>query len=184
MTGKTHIVGGVALATAVTSLAGLYQPHSYQELVSYSTLFVGAAAVGSLVPDIDHGNAKASNVNIFTKILSIIVRITCGHRGAIHSPLIMALTSIVLYWFLTWMRFGSAMEITAGYCIGYFSHLLIDMMNASGIPLLFPLVWESKGRPKKFNLLNLREGGLTEFLFWVALVILAGTFMYLVYLKM
>lgn len=182
MTGKTHIVGGLALATATTSLAGLYQPRSVQEAAAYVSFFIVPAVVGSLAPDIDHGNSKASNVNIFTKILSIFIRIVCGHRGVVHSPVFMAGLGIVLYGVLSWLGSTHAIEITAGFTVGYFSHLLIDMTNASGIPLFFPFLWESKGSPKKFSIMKLREGGIAEFLMWTLLVGLTGMFGYMVWM--
>ena len=184
MTGKTHIVGGLALATAATSLAGLYQPHSVKEAATWTAMFLVPAVAGSLAPDIDHGNSKASNVNLFTKLLSIFLRITCGHRGVIHSPVFMAIAGMALYLVLTALDSPHAMEITAGFVTGYFSHLVIDMTNKTGIPLLFPFLWDGPGKPKKFSILGLREGGVSEFLMWVVLVALTGVFGYMVWTKM
>ena len=184
MRANTHIVGGVALATATTAFTGLYQPHSIPEAVALGTFFIIPAIIGSLAPDIDHGNSKASNVNIFTKILSVFLRIVCGHRGVIHSPLFMCILGVLLYGLLVWLGVGNALEIAEGFTIGYFSHLLIDMTNASGIPLFFPFSWESAGVPKKYNLLGLREGGIAEFIMWTVLVGLSGMFLYMIWTRM
>ncbi|HEU5139357.1 MAG TPA: metal-dependent hydrolase, partial [Bacillales bacterium] len=46
MTGKTHIIGGVASSAAAQYFLGLYPQ---------SLLFFGASAVGAILPDICHG---------------------------------------------------------------------------------------------------------------------------------
>lgn len=183
MTGKTHIIGGVAAATIATQTLNVYKPNSITEFASWSVLFVTPAIIGALAPDIDHGNSKASNVNIFTKILSIFLRIVCGHRGVIHSPIFMAVLSVALYFILSAMGFASAMEITIGFTLGYFSHLVIDMLNEAGIPILFPFVWK-EGKPKKYHILSLSEGGLVEFLIWLILFVTAAGFGYAIWVGM
>lgn len=183
MTGKTHIIGGLAFAAATTSFWGIYQPHSMQEAVNWGTFFLGASVAGSLFPDIDHGNAKASNINIFTKILSVFLRITCGHRGAVHSPFMMLVFSISFHYFLAFLGVAERnnMKMVFGFIVGYFSHLLIDMTNEYGISLMFPILWDGRGKPKKFRLFSLPEGGLCEFFMWVVFVLVFAVCLHMVW---
>lgn len=164
MTGKTHIAGGVALATASSFILHINEPSSMMELTTWGIFFAAPAVVGALAPDLDHWNSKASNYNVFTKILSIFIRITCGHRGMLHSPFFVLLLSVLfgaLYYFVCPLTIVS--QIMMGFVIGYISHLILDLLNPSGLPLLFPFVWD-KGRPKKFHFFSVKEGGIAEFL--------------------
>lgn len=180
MTGKTHIIGGIAAATAVTSLFGIYEPRSVTGLTIYGGAFLLPAVVGALAPDIDHGNSKASNVNLFTKIASIFLRIVCGHRGVIHSPFFLSILCVIGFVLTIIFPFPLVRESIFGFLIGYASHLFIDFFNKEGIPVLFPFVWNPDGKPKKYHLLGLPEGGLIE---WVmrGLLFVASIYMICVF---
>lgn len=181
MTAKTHMVGGIALASAATTLTGIYEPYSAASVITWGIAFLAPATIGALAPDMDHGNSKAANTNILTKIASIIIRITCGHRGMLHSPFFLAILGIIGYLITEIYPFELLREVIVGFLIGYGSHLIIDLLNASGIPLLFPLLWEKEGIkrvPKKQHLLRLPEGGIVEWLVWLVLVIIVIYFVY------
>ena len=178
MTAKTHMAGGIALACTMTTFFHLYEPRSLAEATVWGGAFVVPAVVGSLAPDIDHHNSKAANTNLFTKLLAIIIRLTCGHRGMLHSPffvfLLTLIFGVVYRFYLPLAVVGEAM---LGFIIGYISHLVVDMLNTQGIPLLFPFVWEN-GRPKKVHGLGLKENGIAEF---VIDFLLSGISVYLIY---
>lgn len=164
MSGKTHMVGGVALATASSYFLHICEPTSNVELMMWGLTYITPAVIGALAPDFDHWNSKISNFNIFTKLLSIIIRILCGHRGMLHSPFFVILLSILfgyLYVFVCPIAWVGNMML--GFLVGYISHLMLDLLTSQGLPLLFPFTWED-GRPKKYHFFSFKENGIFEFL--------------------
>lgn len=164
MTGKTHIVGGVCLATASSYFLHICEPTSSVEFVTWGLTYAAPSVIGALSADFDHWNSKISNVNILTKLLSIIIRIVCGHRGMLHSPFFVILLSMLfgyLYAYVCPIALVGNMMI--GFLVGYISHLILDLLTAQGLPLLFPFTWED-GRPKKYSFFSFKENGLFEFL--------------------
>ena len=103
---------------------------------------VPLAALGGVLPDIDHPQAW---IGRRVPGVSHLIRMVFGHRGGTHSLLAVALCSWGL-WSLAARQglpaspfgpyLGSA--ITA-LLIGYLSHLAADGLTKSGIPLLWPL---------------------------------------------
>lgn len=175
MTGKTHIVGGVALASSITMLTGLYKPDTKMEVFVWGTMYLLPSVVGAWAPDFDHGNAKASNINIFTKIASILTRILFGHRGMIHSPFMLGVISVISY--AAWKNTHSTIigMILTGFLIGYGSHLLLDFINPEGIPLFFPFEWERESVrlvPKKHHIMGVKTGGAVEWVLKIGLLII------------
>ncbi len=90
--------------------------------------------VGAVLPDLDHPKSFINERLWFTKPIGYIAR----HRGLLHSALFMIIIFAVLlfliksyaYWIL----------------LGYFSHLLADSFNVSGIAWLAPFSkWKLKG---------------------------------------
>lgn len=111
MTAPTHAAFGILIVACAD--AGLYASV--------------AAAVGALIPDIDHPQSSIGRLLFF---LSIPLNSRFGHRGVIHSiflwsiPLIVGLVSgsTVLQWL----------------SIGCISHCVLDTMNKSGVRLFEP----------------------------------------------
>lgn len=66
------------------------------------------------------------------------------HRGVTHSILAMIIATL-----FTWLAIGRYAEY---FCIGYTSHLLLDMLNYQGIQLLYPL-------KKKYSLKLCKSNG-------------------------
>jgi inner membrane protein len=94
------------------------------------------AAIGGLLPDIDH---PQSALGRRIPWVSIPLSAVFGHRGFTHSLLAVLMVMLLLI----------AIPIPASWqwivyplCIGYLSHLLGDAVTASGIPLLYP--WRRK----------------------------------------
>lgn len=121
-------------------------------------LIIGSSEIGSLLPDIDEPNSKAGRK---VKPVSSLIKSAAGHRGVFHSPFIVILLYAVLEAVktallktqpsLNHLYFISVYDaITTGFICGYISHLFLDMLNARGIPLLWPL------SNRRFHLLKLR----------------------------
>lgn len=119
MTGKTHIVGGVASGMALASVTPL-DP----------TTLVFAGAVGGLLPDICHGGSKIGRK---FPILSKIINTIFGHRTFTHSLLFLLLVWIVLEMLIP------IDAIKVGVLVGMISHLILDAATKNGIKLLYPL---------------------------------------------
>lgn len=121
MTGKTHIIAGIAAGEAVQYFTDLY-PND--------PIFLGACVLGAIVPDICHSGSKIGRKLPF---LSRVIRLLFGHRTVTHSFFF-----IILLGFL--LSFFSVSEgIRSGLLIGVASHLVLDAATARGIALLWPI---------------------------------------------
>lgn len=166
MTGRTHILGGVTAGLIYTTF---FMPENM-------LLFGGTVAlstIGGLMPDIDHPSSKAGKK---AGPLSTIINKIFGHRGFLHTPLFIFLFFILFFYFLTNKNLNYYTPLLYGYCIGYVSHLFLDLLTVSGIPLFFPFF------KKKISITKLRTGGIGEdvtrgliVIVLIALTINAGT---------
>ncbi|MBM7624070.1 metal-dependent hydrolase [Sporohalobacter salinus] len=112
-------------------------------LIIYQTnkisLYSGAI-LGALIPDIDHINSHIANkfkpLSWFIKLLGI------KHRGITHSLLGLILFSLLVkkLFYLDWISQGWYYSLI----LGYISHLIADMFNSTGLPILFPLKYRFK----------------------------------------
>ncbi|MGP4040103.1 metal-dependent hydrolase [Gracilibacillus sp. D59] len=119
MTGKTHIMGGIAATTALTTSTG-YDP----------AWFIFAGAIGGIIPDICHGGSKIGRK---FPLLSKLINTLFGHRTFTHSLLF-----LLLIGFLLSMMTSNA-SLIAGIIVGIISHLLLDAATKQGIKLLYPV---------------------------------------------
>ncbi|WP_411843407.1 metal-dependent hydrolase [Salinicoccus sp. HZC-1] len=119
MTGKTHIIGGIASTLAFAHFSNM-DP----------IIMVGTGIIGSLVPDICHGGSKMGKA---FPILSKIINLIFGHRSFTHSLLFLVIISFLMD------RFFPYDVVKTGLLIGMVSHLILDMATKSGIQLFFPI---------------------------------------------
>ncbi|WP_100372587.1 metal-dependent hydrolase [Bacillus sp. FJAT-45037] len=124
MTGKTHLVGGVALCMAADSL-WLGQ--------NGTPLYYVAGMAGALLPDICHIHSK---IGRRLPLLSRVISKVFGHRTITHSLLILAVTAFIFSLF-----FPDYLMVRNGLLIGMVSHILLDAMTVRGIRLFYPLNW-------------------------------------------
>lgn len=139
MRGTTHITGGAAALAIMTTSEGS----------EFQTLAVGTVigVLGGLLPDIDHPNSKITHE---TKSLGTIISRLSKHRGVWHTPFLYA---------CVWggLRLGLRESLWVNFLFaGIASHLLLDLLNPTGIPILFPFT------TRKFHLARIRTGGKTE----------------------
>lgn len=118
MTGKTHIIGGIAAATA----------YAYYSNYDPSTLVI-SGAIGAIIPDICHGGSK---IGRRFPILSKIINAIFGHRTFTHSLLF-----LVLIGYVTSLFFENQ-SVVIGVLLGMASHLVLDACTKNGIKLLYP----------------------------------------------
>lgn len=119
MTGKTHIIGGIASSLAFAHFSNM-DP----------IIIVGAGIIGALVPDICHGGSKMGKA---FPILSKIINLIFGHRSFTHSLLFLVIIAFLMD------RFFPYEAVKTGLLTGMVSHLILDMATKSGIQLFFPI---------------------------------------------
>ena len=148
MNGYTHKIGGTCAALVATCLA-LQEPFSPEKL-TVAGFIVAGAALGSLLPDIDHKNSTISKKH---KITSWIMTHLFEHRGFTHAPLIQALFIALLFYIgknLGGVIGYSYLGFVTGLGIGIFSHTLLDWLTVGGVPLFYPFT------KKRFHLMSLK----------------------------
>lgn len=138
MTGRTHLLAGMCIGTLYASA---YLPSDAMIPT------VAAAAIGSLVPDIDRCTSTLGR-KLFPAAL--VIQVIFKHRTVFHSPILYGF----LWWILTTM-FPAYTTVFTAALIGIASHLFLDMMNPQGIPLFYPI-------PKKIHIAAFRSGGTVD----------------------
>ncbi|MBL8687078.1 MAG: metal-dependent hydrolase [Alphaproteobacteria bacterium] len=97
---------------------------------------LGVATISGLAPDLD---TPKSSIGKRFPFIAYPLGFLVGHRGFTHSLIAIFICLAGLTWLLQhpqlvgWQHF-----VIIPFLIGYLSHLLGDMMNPSGIPLLWP----------------------------------------------
>lgn len=151
MLGQHHLIIGWTGVVAIGALAlqngqPLPQPFSL-ELLGYSVpdtpILLGAAAVGSLLPDIDHPKAMLNNFSPVFKLVFAAPSLLFRHRGFTHSLLAWGILTAVILWLAppeaqAYLLAGSA---------GYILHMAADALTVSGVPLFWPLYRKPVGFP-------------------------------------
>jgi inner membrane protein len=115
----SHVVAGGAVWGLVSAASG--QPVEPASLA--------LAALGALLPDIDHPGSWVGKRLI---LVSAPISAVLGHRGVTHSLLAVLGMSILL-------GLGGLGHAAAPLAAGYLSHLACDGLTPSGVPLLWPL---------------------------------------------
>lgn len=168
---RTHVLAGAS--------AGLLIAGPGADLKTM-VLSAGVAGLGALLPDIDSPNSKIGRK---VPILPILLTITVGHRGMLHSVpgalLLSMLTATVANVFLI----TPFLTLFLLFLTGYLSHIFLDMLTPRGCPLLWPL-------PFNIRIPLVQTGGLAEkliifpvtgiFFAWLAFPIIKDAFIKLV----
>ena len=125
----THAMGGVASLWALHLLPGGLTPDT---LVIVS----GCAVLGGLLPDLDAAEAKIKHLSLGGvapfALLSTVLHQTLGHRGLLHSlpgVLLVSLVAFPMVQLLGWQPWAALI-------LGYSSHIALDSLTPSGVPLL------------------------------------------------
>ena len=138
MTCKTHLAAGFAICCGLCIIA---QPTPG---IAFAT--IGASALCSVLPDID---TASSWIGCRFAPLAWILRVLFGHRQFFHSLLCWTVSAVTV-----WLC-GAPLIAAIGVAAGSTSHLLLDMLNPSGVQLLWP-------KATRFSLAKLRCGGLID----------------------
>lgn len=152
MTGKTHIIGGVAASLAFAQITN-YEP----------AILLGAGVIGSLIPDICHGSSKIGRA---LPILSKLINGLFGHRTFTHSLLFLVIIAVLLH------NFMPIEAVSAGLLVGMASHIVLDMATKRGVKLFFPFRWNVRFP------VTATTGGTSEYLVFALLSLFSVYFGY------
>ena len=94
-----------------------------------------AAAIGGLLPDLDH---PESVLGRRLPLISIPLARVFGHRGMTHSLLAVVFIVMGLVAATTIYQLGIVGWLIPPLLVGYLSHILGDSMTPSGVPLFWP----------------------------------------------
>ncbi len=123
MMAKTH----QAFAVFSVLMVDQYAPGSVDNIVTASVL----SMLGALLPDLD---SPQSSFGRLIPLLSKPLHSILGHRTITHSLLAVILLYSVLTSSVQWHTWADAI------CIGYFSHVIGDMLiGTNGVALFWPL---------------------------------------------
>ncbi len=142
MTGKTHLACG-AMVSAGTAL--LLRPIEGSMIIA-----LAAGIAGSAFPDIDHPNSIISKK---LKLGGKIIPFFFSHRGLFHTPFLYTMIGVIV---LLFHPSASIQTYLTFFMIGVGSHILLDMLNPSGIPVFFPIT------KKKYPLLHIPSSGIAD----------------------
>ena len=141
--GHTHVVAGAAAALPLALGAhGIWEP-----------ALLAAGAFGGLLPDIDHSGstlgrwipwpARTRQRGTYIEHgRAWFLGRTIWHRGPTHSVIggvvVAVLVALVLHVAKAPIPTGQLIPLCLALAAGYWSHLLIDAVNVSAMPLLWP----------------------------------------------
>lgn len=137
MLGRTHVAFALVVGSALAPVVG--KPLDGSALIPL--------VAGSLIPDIDNPNTKLGWI-FPKKLFGNCRKHPSQHRSWPHSIWMMAAGFAINFWF----------------GVGIATHLALDMLNPSRIPLFYPL-------RAKVGINLVRSGGLGDFAFFAILLV-------------
>ena len=159
MTAKTHIVGGILAAEALCLAMGVRDP-------SVALPCYAAAAIGALLPDIDHTDSKIAHANVLTRTVALVMSAVTRHRGFCHTPVFILVITALASGVAALAGFPTGWQLVAGcLCAGMLSHLALDTLNPMGIMWAWPV------RRRRYSLAAIRTDSLAEWAVFAALLL-------------
>jgi inner membrane protein len=190
---KTHLNG--AILTGLVMIQTNTVSHipiisNIPSTLFHYTGFITGCAIGGLIVDIDHIKSTAGRkfkiISITLFLLNKIFKALrmkyfaklTGHRGLLHAPFLWMFFMGLLLCFSKAIAATKIGEIIVycilGILIGAFSHLLLDFMTVSGIPLFLPF-YTKNYHIIGFNTGNkIREWIFSTVFFVINLIIIAN----------
>lgn len=148
MEAETHLAGGL-LAGATLLVAYANKDFGIGDIAILPSLgYVTASMAGSLFPDID---IHTSTIGRKAGFISVLIEWICGHRLLFH-----AFALYILIYYGVSLQFRSLETYMFAFLFGVSSHLVLDLFNKKGVPLLFPL------STKHFYIVGVSCRGLAE----------------------
>ena len=114
----------------------------------YPVISLTSGSIGALLPDIDAPNTSLGHKHPFvSKIFK--------HRGFTHTGIVAAsFTALFLLMDIGKVNIATilAHSLMFGFVVGYWSHIIADMFNYKGVPLLWPII------PNRIHLMGVVTG--------------------------
>ena len=120
MVGKTHLAIGLTAGVGACILGDLPPLAGVVVIVEFG--------LGSLLPDIDQRNSTISKK---VKPVGVVVNAVAGHRTIFHDPLLYLVLGL-----LAWKMLPAYMAHFISLLMGVATHLFLDALNPTGIPIL------------------------------------------------
>ena len=169
LNGKVHVfIGAASLAAFCVAFPTGFDFFDTRVLPEIGLV---SAAFGSYLPDIDMGR---THMGMKHKVASKVVsKVGGGHRGVTHSLLVPALFAVAMWAVATYFTAipylpTIVMSIIFGAEYGYLCHIIADLFNGKGCPILWPI---SKS---KISLADLPSTGIVPWIF--AVIVVAAQF--------
>jgi inner membrane protein len=143
--GKTHVGGGILFGIIAHQL--FFMDYFYNLSLIYKLLylvvFYYCLKLGSLLPDID---TEKSTLGLLIPTISRNIHKNYGHRTITHSIFFITLVGLLLFiikqkiliLFHLQLLINIYPAIQWGILLGCASHIFFDMLNMSGVALLYP----------------------------------------------
>lgn len=147
MVGKTHIAAGLAAGVGICIVKNIG--------LAPGALFIAEAGLGALLPDIDQRN---STINKAARPVGVVVNAVAGHRGIFHDPDLYMVLGVA-----AWRLAPQYMAYVVPLLVGIVTHLFLDALNPSGIPVL----------GSRLHLCNIHTGSSSDLFLGVLLRIAA-----------
>ena len=177
MTGISHRLGGICAGLGAISLLQATD-------IKSQGIILGAAVIGSLLPDIDTAQSTISyKIPAVRAVVGVMqglvramagllprkqrdyIRSTIGHRGITHSLLFSLIFPALIIAVGYNLHTSHAIMAALGMMAGILSHILLDIFS-NGSPLFLPF---SK---KRVTGARIKTGGIIERIFQAGLVVL------------
>jgi inner membrane protein len=135
-------------------------------------IYLLMAAVGSILPDVDHPKAYISKSHWLLHGGAHLIEVVAHHRGVTHSLLALVILTAAVYGGLSY--FSQDTTLALPFALGILSHLIADSLNPTGVKWLQPFSQWTAKMDKKMLFLRLRinTGSLSERLLGVTLGLL------------
>jgi membrane-bound metal-dependent hydrolase YbcI (DUF457 family) len=149
---STHVMAGLSTLWILEAGAatGVLPALSMEQVA----LVAGAAALGSLLPDLDASQSKIKHLSISGikpfYLPSQAIFQTLGHRTLLHSLRGLIGITVIAVLLVPFTDWRIAWVVIAGYA----SHLALDACNPSGIPFLYPDRKRFHILPKKWRIVT------------------------------
>jgi inner membrane protein len=156
MMGKTHLIGGLALGFAA------FRHLDLDPNLTQFALYFGGVALGALLPDVDHHNAP---ISLWLFPIHRFVAKRWSHRTMTHSLIFMAVATLFVG------LLSRNLLLMLGLGVGLLSHLVLDLFNPTGVPLLYPF------KENKFRIAKITTGNALEQGFLVVFVIVVLSYL-------
>lgn len=175
MNGNVHAAIGFGSLTlfCLQNPLGLILPSTNIKVIP--AIGLATVILGSYMPDID---MQTTHMGHQHKTASkMINKVGGGHRGITHTLLVPTLCVIAMYFadaLLNQYKFINIglQSVIFGFVYGYIAHIIADMFNGKGTPILWPI------SRNKISVMDLPSTGIIPWIFTVIVLVTQAGIMF------